>query len=206
MGVPEQHEVTRQLAGLTRATPSTLGLVTSPVPPLPAYRIDNEANRDVVDETAATAYLAALAGRTDLSSRGQRVATLRALGRLDEAEREGRAAHDLAEREGTPRQQVAALLRLAHVMQYRQDWHTADAMFDEALARAEELDDPLMRAFAHQHAGRNHVDQGRHAEAVAAFRAAMALREAHDAPADQLESTRGALRVAEARLARQIPD
>jgi tetratricopeptide (TPR) repeat protein len=176
--------------------------VTSPVPPFPAYRIDNEANREVIDETAAIAHLAALAGRTDLASRGQRVATLRNLGRLDEAEQEGRDAYDLARREGTPRQQLAALLRLAHVMQYRREWHEADAMFGEAFVRARELDDPLGLAFVHQHAGRNHVDQGRHAEAVAAFRAALALREAHGAPADQLVSTRGALRAAEAGLAR----
>lgn len=177
-------------------------MVPSPVPPSPPYRIDNETNREIIDEAAATGFLSALAGRDDLSSRGQRVATLRNLGRLEEAEREGRAAYDLALREGTPRQQVAALLRLAHVMQFRRDWPAADAMFAEALVRAQELDDPLMLAFAHQHAGRNHVDQSRHAEAVAAFRAALALREALGAPADQLESTRGALRAAEDRLTR----
>ena len=76
-------------------------------------------------------------------------------------------------------------------------------MFDEALAMARQLDDPLMEAFAHQHAGRNFVDQGRYAEAVAAFRQALALREAHGAPPGQLDSTRGALRVAEARLREQ---
>lgn len=175
--------------------------MTEPVPH--PYRIDNEANREVIDEAAATEFLASLVGRDDLRSRGMRVATLRNLGRLDEAEREGRAAYDLALREGTPRQQVAALIRLAHVMQFRRDWSTADAMFAEALARAQELDEPLMLAFAYQHAGRNHVDQGRYAEAVAAFGRALALREAHDAPADQLESSRGALRVAERRLAEQ---
>ena len=182
-----------------------MGRVSSPVPSI-AYQVDNEANREVVDVSAALAHLKALAGHDDLGSRGQRVATLRMLGRLDEAEREGRAAYGLALREGTPRQQVAALLRLAHVMQFRGDRPAADAMFGEALVRARELDDPLMLAFAHQHAGRNHVDQGRHAEAVAAFRAALALREAHSAPPDQLESTRGALRAAETRLTRRAPD
>lgn len=177
--------------------------MTSPIPDPPAYRIDQDANREIIDEVAAEAYLAALAGRDDLGARGQRVATLRALGRLAEADREGRAAYALARQQGTARQQVAALLRLAHVQQYRQDWPAADAMFSEALARARELDDPVMLAFAHQHAGRNHVDQSRHDEAVAAFRTALALREAHGAPPDQRESSRGALRAAEARLSRQ---
>lgn len=170
------------------------------VGPVP-YRIDQEANRDVVDDVAAAkARLAYLADRPDLASRGERVALLRVLGRLEEAEREGRAAYDLARRHGTPRQRVAALIRLAHVIQYQRRWAEADAMFDEAVAMARRLDDPLMEAFAHQHAGRNFVDQGRYAEAVAAFREALALRERHGAPRDRLESTRGALRVAEARL------
>src|SRR5690606_28543443 len=102
--------------------------------------------------------------------------------------------------QGTSRQQVAALLRLAHVRQWRREWAAADKLFAAALRQAEELGEPRMLAFAHQHAGRNHVDQGRHAEAVASFRAALALREAHAAPADQLDSTRGALAAAERRL------
>jgi hypothetical protein len=171
--------------------------------PFPAYRMDERSNREILDETAATDNLARLAGRRDLAARGERVVLLRILGRLDEAEREGRAAYEMATREGTPRQQVAALLRLAHVLQFRREWAASDRAFGEALARAEALGEPLMLAFAQQHAGRNHVDQSRHAEAVAAFRAALAIREAHHAPADQLESTRGALRAAETRLARQ---
>jgi DNA-binding SARP family transcriptional activator/tetratricopeptide (TPR) repeat protein len=197
MDVPEQHDVAGKLAELSASSSAP----PPASPPPPAYYIDNEHNRDVVDEAAAVAYLAALASRQDLPARGQRVATLRALGRLDEAEREGRDAYDLAVRTGTPRQQVAALLRLAHVMQYRAQWPDADAMFADALVQAAKLHDPLMLAFAHQHAGRNHVDQGRHDEAVTAFQAALELREAHDAPADQVESSRGALHAAWQRLA-----
>lgn len=166
----------------------------------PAYRMDERTNREVVDEDAAIAYLATLAGRDDLKARGERVSLLRALGRLDEAAREGETAVVQARRQGTSRQQIASLLRLAHVRQWRREWATADELFADALRQAEELGEPLMLAFAQQHAGRNHVDQGRHAEAVACFRAALALREAHDAPADQLESTRGALAAAERRL------
>jgi hypothetical protein len=105
----------------------------------------------------------------------------------------------LADRDDlTARGERVSLLRVLGrlVRQWRQEWATADELFGDALLQAEELGEPLMLAFAHQHAGRNHVDQGRHAEAVACFRAALALREAHDAPADQLESTRGALAAA----------
>jgi tetratricopeptide (TPR) repeat protein len=167
--------------------------------------MDERANRETVDEVAANDYLATIAGRTDLTARGERVGLLRMLGRLDEAAREGEAALALARQEGTARQRVTALLRLAHVRQWRREWESADELFAEALRQAQELADPLMVAFAHQHSGRNHVDQGRHAEAVESFRAALALREAHDAPTDQLESTRGALRAAEARLAEAKP-
>lgn len=163
--------------------------------------MDETTNREVYDEAKALAFLASLAGRDDLASRGQRVATLRMLGRLDEAEREGREAHQSALRTGTPQQQVAALLRLAHVLQYRREWAAADRAFGDALERGQELGEPLMLAFVHQHAGRNHVDQGRDADAVLDFRTALALRTAHRAPADQIESTLGALRAAERRLA-----
>lgn len=165
--------------------------------------MDENANREVVDEPVARAHLDRLTGRDDLAARGERVVLLRMLGRLDEAEREGRAAYEAARHEGTERQQVAALLRLAHVLQYRREWTAADQAFDEAMERARALGEPLMIAFAHQHAGRNHVDQGRYAEAVAAFQVALALREENGAPADQLESTRGALRATEKRLARR---
>lgn len=174
-------------------------VVTGPDRQPPAYRMDEQTNREVVDEDAAVAYLATLAGRGDLRARGERVGLLRMLGRLDEAAREGAAALVRARREGTPRQQVAALLRLAHVRQWRREWPAADRLFAAALRRAQELDDPLLLGFAYQHAGRNHIDQRRYAEAAAAFRAALALREAHHAPADQLASTRGALAAAEAR-------
>jgi tetratricopeptide (TPR) repeat protein len=175
--------------------------VTSRAPLRLPYRIDEDANREVVDETVASAYLARLADCNDLSSRGQRVATLRMLGRLDEAEREGRTAYALALREGTPRQQLTALLRLGHVMQFRREWVTADAMFAEAFVRARDLGDPLMLAFVYQHAGRNHIDQGRYELATAAFRDALTLREAHGAPADAVESSRAALQAAKRRLA-----
>jgi tetratricopeptide (TPR) repeat protein len=163
--------------------------------------MDESANREIVDEPAALARLAELAGREDLAARGERVVLLRMLGRLEEAARQGRAAYEAARLEGTPRQQVAALIRLAHVLQYQRDWAAADQAFDEAMEQAQAVGEPLLIAFAHQHAGRNHVDQGRYAEALAAFRAALALREAHGAPADQLESTLGALRATEQRLA-----
>jgi hypothetical protein len=81
--------------------------------------MDERTNREAVDEAAASAYLAAFAGRDDLKACGERVSLLRTLGRLDEAAREGEAALARARRQGTPRQQVAALLRLAHVRQWR---------------------------------------------------------------------------------------
>jgi tetratricopeptide (TPR) repeat protein len=173
--------------------------VTEPVP----YTIDNAANRDVVDEAAVRARLAVLAGRDDLASRGERVGLLRMTGHLDEAAAEGRAALAVARAAGTPAQQVAAMIRLGHVYQYRHEWAAADELLAEALRMASELDPavPSLVAFAHQHAGRNHVDQGRLAEAAAAFAAALEIRLAIGAPDDQVESSRGALAHATARLA-----
>lgn len=171
----------------------------------PEYRIDAETNRDyLVDPAAGDAYLDHIATRTDLKARGERVALLRVLGRLDEAEVEGAAALELARKNGTPRQQVAALIRLAHVVQWKRDWTRANVAFADAVAAAEALGDDSMLAFAHQHAGRNHVDQGRYAEAVRSFSTALELRLAAGAPADQLESSRTALEVARRRLHQTI--
>lgn len=58
----------------------------------------SEADREIVDEAPALAYLKALDGHDDLTPRRQRVATLRMLGRLDEAGREG--PYEPAVREG----------------------------------------------------------------------------------------------------------
>lgn len=137
------------------------------------WRMDEQANRDVLlDEAAAVGRLRQLADRDDLAARGERVSLLRTLGRLDEAATEAEMAARLAERTGTPVQRVKALLRLAHVRQWRREWTVADALFADALTLAQQLDDPLLLAFVHQHAGRNHVDQGRYAAAIDSFQAA----------------------------------
>jgi tetratricopeptide (TPR) repeat protein len=169
---------------------------------LPEYRIDPASNRDyLVDEAAGEAYLEHIVDRTDLASRGERVSLLRMLGRLEEAEEEAVAAVNLAQQEGSERQQIAALIRLAHVVQWTRDWTRADELFAEAMTRAVVLADPIMLAFAHQHAGRNHVDQGRFADAISSFEAALALRESAGAPEDQLASTRAALQAVQRRIA-----
>jgi len=170
---------------------------------IPPYRIDAETNRDyLLDEESAVAYLSHIDGRADLASRGQRVSLLRLLGRLDEAEAEASAALAQARRDGSPRDELGALIRLAHVVQWQRRWEEADRLFAEAIERAERLGDDLYTAFALQHAGRNHIDQGRLDKAIESFENALALRVAVDAPEDQLSSTREALQVARARLSR----
>lgn len=80
-------------------------------------------------------------------------------------------------------------------------------MFTDAIEQAELLGDPLLVAFAYQHAGRNHVDQHRFTAAVDAFRTALELRERHRAPEDQLESSRSALRATQRRInARELSE
>jgi tetratricopeptide (TPR) repeat protein len=123
----------------------------------------------------------------------------RAAGHLDLALDVLRDAVALADRIGEPRDRVLARLRLAHVHQWREEWALSDSLFAGCLAAAESLD-ARDRSFVAQHAGKNHFDQGRWAEAEALFERALTLRgELGDAAL--VESSRVALEAARGRLA-----
>lgn len=126
-----------------------------------------------------------------------------------------------------PLEALGSALRLAVVLQWQRRFGEADGFFRAVLASAEayaataetgattaepDADPPgagvALRArayayFAHQHLGKSLFDQGRLSEALDHFRAALRQRLDHDAPADQVASTRQAIAATEARLARR---
>ncbi|PZR53118.1 hypothetical protein DNL40_08935 [Xylanimonas oleitrophica] len=158
---------------------------------MPSYTIDPVTLREVPDDVgAARAHVAALTARGP-DGDAERVFWLRVLGELDEAARLGRAVVQRAE-PGTA-QHAAALLRLAHVLQWQGRFAEADALFDDALRQARRLEHTALTAFALQHSAKSLFDQRRHAEALDRFTEALRLREADGAPADQIASTRQAL-------------
>ena len=162
------------------------------------HHIDDETLREVLDDRlAAEQRLSDLEAAPDAHEpgvRGERIGLLRLLGRLEEAERLAREA--VAGTVGDGRRNVAATIRLAHVLQCRGRFAEADELFVAALNRADALDDDRLRAFAHQHLGKSLFDQGQFAAAAERFKAALRIREAIAAPGDQIASSRQALAAA----------
>jgi tetratricopeptide (TPR) repeat protein len=162
------------------------------------YRIDGQTLREVLDDPAAAARrvaeLEAPPYEDDPRAVGERVTLLRMLGRLEDAETLAR--HALTLTAGHARRQVAASLRLAHVLHWQERFDEADQLFTDALKTAADLGDAALQAFAHQHYGKSLFDQGQLAEAAEQFTAALRLRENVGAPEDQLASSRQALAAA----------
>ncbi|HEU0042713.1 MAG TPA: tetratricopeptide repeat protein [Jiangellaceae bacterium] len=159
------------------------------------FHIDDETLREVVDDRArAVARLTELERHDDPDSRAERVIILRSLKRLTEAEQLGRV--DLVESSEDPRRQVAATIRLAHVLHWQERWEEAEDLFRQARDLADILDDDILRAFALHHLGKLLFDRGRFAGAEFRFRTALRLRELAGAPPGQLESSRDAVAAA----------
>lgn len=131
------------------------------------FTIDQETLREIPDEYEAWTQIGVAA---------------RMLGELELAERALTRALEL-------KPSTAARLRLAHVFQWQGRFAEAHAEF----ARCHETGE--IRDFVHQHWGKCYFDEGRYAEALEHFHAALKLR---TDPA-LIESTRVAITAADAR-------
>lgn len=178
-------------------------------PAAPQYRVDPRTLREVPeDRAAAEAWLSRGAG-----SAADRIAWLRILGRLPEAEAAARAAFASAvEKAGPGRPPAGALplaavlpgIRLAQVLHWKGEAVPALRLLartGETLSRATESPGVLSAwAFLHQHRGKVLLDAGHPGWALAGFRQALQLRARSGAPPDQLESTAQAITEALRRL------
>lgn len=187
----------------------------------PEYAIDPVTLREVVaDGDAAAAWV------THLRALGpdgdaERVAWLRMLGRLREAEvlgwqvlaRAGGPGSGAEVSEVTlPTRAVGAALRLAHVLHWQGRFRDADELFSAARARIDHdllsEDESVVRhamalhAFTDQHQGKARFDEGRLDEAVAMLESALLRRQVAGAPADQLASSRLAVEAVRRRRVR----
>jgi hypothetical protein len=106
-----------------------------------------------------------------------RAVVSRILGDLHKALSDGKLALAHAEATGELRRIAIAQARLAHVLQWREEYDEADRLF--TLANSTELPDRL-RATMHQHAGKCAYDQGRFIEACNHFELALQLRKEED--------------------------
>jgi hypothetical protein len=166
--------------------------------------LDPETLREVYrDPAAVPARIEVLRGEirgapdeiAELMARGELVALLRGIRRLDEALNEANAAADRAEIAGTPAQQHTARVRLAHVHQWRGEFAESNLLLTELLPAARQFG-PVIEAFTHQHAGKNDYDQGHWADARDHFARALAIRDELELPDDERESSRIALAAA----------
>lgn len=131
---------------------------------------------------------------------GLRTVLSRVLGDLDDAAQAGEQALRAAQQSGDAGSVVVALIRLAHVRQWRGEFNVADTLFGRALSESGRAA-PSYRSFALQHAGNNAFDQRRYEEAARWFAAALQLREQEGDDA-LIASSRQALQAAERRLGR----
>ncbi|GAB3859547.1 hypothetical protein GCM10027610_099090 [Dactylosporangium cerinum] len=106
-----------------------------------------------------------------------RAVVSRILNDMPKAFADGKLALAHAEATGELRRIAIAQARLAHVLQWREEFDEADRLF--TLANSSELPDRL-RATMHQHAGKCAYDQGRYMEACNHFERALDLRKEED--------------------------
>jgi len=106
-----------------------------------------------------------------------RAVVSRILGDLSKALADAKLALAHAEATGELRRIAICQARLAHVLQWREEFGEADRLFAEA--NSPELPDRL-RGTMHQHAGKCAYDQGRYIEACNHFEKALELRKVED--------------------------
>ncbi|NKG22586.1 tetratricopeptide repeat protein [Paeniglutamicibacter terrestris] len=183
-----------------------------------SYVIDPLTLREVVNDANLVEARIDVLERGGTAGDSERIAWLRMLGRLSEAEtlgwsaliRSGGASSTGAVTNPLPYGATTAALRLAHVMHWQERYDEANELFSMAQTAAESaVSDPqkprrvplTIAAFAHQHRGKMYYEQHRFDQALDEFQTALALREEANSPADQIASTLLAIKTSKARIA-----
>ncbi len=174
------------------------GVSDAPAPMILGY--DPETLRERIDPDAVAARLEEIEQFRSLSAVNEQIALLRMLGRYDEAFEKAQTACRLSRFTGSREDSLAARIRRAQVEQFRGN---LDPALNELTNCAEEAiahEWAALAGFALQHRGKVLFDLERYDEALADFESALKYREAHSAPADQLNSTKFAIRVTRAKI------
>lgn len=176
----------------------------------PQLGFDERTLRETVtDSSAVLSYIAwledRLAGEKDrgkqVSLHGEVAVYLRALGKLKRAQMKLELALKLIAQYGLGiKREAQQKIRLAHVFQWQRDFQRSDALYAECLQICRERGEArVYLPFALQHAGKNFFDQEKYLDALAYFTEALQIRKDSSAPADQIESTKTAIRQTEIR-------
>lgn len=90
---------------------------------------------------------------------------------------------------------------LANVLQWQGNFLKSNRLFGELIISVEsDIGVSSLKAFVYQHAGKNLFDQKKYQHALKFFQKALKIRESENAPEDQIESTRLAIRTTETKL------
>jgi tetratricopeptide (TPR) repeat protein len=89
---------------------------------------------------------------------------------------------------------VQQQLRLAHVYQWLGDFDHSNKIFDELSELSKSSNLGYLEPFLWQHKGKNHFDQQQWKKALECFEKSLEIREAANAPEEQIESARLAIR------------
>lgn len=161
---------------------------------------DPDTLRERIDVAAAEERLAQIAHLRSLAATNERVALLRMLGRLDEALEAAQDAYRQSRFTGAREDALAARVRRAVVHQYQGKAETALRELDGCVDEARTHEWTALAAFALQHRGKTRFDLGELELALADFEEALRLRTEAGAQADQIESSKFAVRVTRDRL------
>ncbi|CAG7844236.1 hypothetical protein USB125703_00462 [Pseudoclavibacter triregionum] len=161
---------------------------------------DPDTLRERIDVAAAEARLGQIQHLRSLAALNERVALLRMLGRLDEAFDDAQAAYRQSRFTGSREDALAARIRRAVVQQYQGKTDVALRELDGCVDEARTHEWLSLAAFALQHRGKTRYDRGELEPALADFEEALKLRTDSEAPADQIESSKFAIRAVRARL------
>lgn len=157
--------------------------------------------RERVDTAAAEERLAEIADLRSLSALAERTSLLRLLGQLDDAFDVANEALRLTRFTGQRKDLAAARLRRAQVLQFQGKLAEAESEMTAVIEDAATHEWTRIEAFARQHRGKVHFDGEDLPAALADFKAAVFLREKHNAPADQMEASLTSVLVVESLLA-----
>lgn len=161
---------------------------------------DPETLRERIDPDAVAARLGEIEKFRSLPAINEQVALLRMLGRLDDAFDKAQAACRQSRFTGSREDSLAARVRRAQVEHYRGNLQPALLELTNCVEEATAHDWSELAGFALQHRGKVLFDLERYAEALSDFERALKYREAEGIPADQINSTKFAIKVARAKL------
>lgn len=162
--------------------------------------------RERIDVEAAQERLLEVEQFRSLSALNEQVALLRLLGRLDDAFEKAQDALRQSRFTGSREDSLAARIRRAQVQQYQGKLDAALGELTRCVDEAVANEWSQLAGFALQHRGKVRFDLGLDAEALDDFERALAYRQEDGVPADQLASTKFAIKAVRDRLEGRTPD